>query len=134
MKILNHWKVIFAVVLVFAAGGVVGSALTVVHFKHAFERGFTVENWTAEAMKVLQKELKLTPEQQPRIKAILVETGGKFKTSFGRAICESGTNMVSSWHQIDQELTPEQRVIHQRKCDEFRQKLKNKLKIELPPE
>ena len=111
-----------------------GSALTVVHFKHAFERGLTVENWTADAMKFMQKELNLTPEQQPKIRAILADTGRQFKGSFGRAISESGTNLVASWHLIDQELTPKQRVIHQRKCQEFRETLKKTFKIELPPQ
>ncbi len=134
MKILKHWKVILAIILVFGAGGVLGSALTVVHFKRAFERGFTVANWTAEGMKFMQKELKLSPEQQPKIRAILADTGGQFKESFGRAIRESGTNLVASWHRADQELTPEQRVIYQRKCQEFRETLQKKLKIELPPQ
>jgi len=40
--------------------------------------------------------------------------------------------VVVSWHRIDQLLTPEQRVIYQRKNDEFRVKLKQGLKIELP--
>jgi len=134
MKALKHWKAILVLVLVFAAGAVTGSVLTVVHFKHAFERGLNVENWTAEAMKFMQKELNLTPEQQPKIRAILEETGREFKGSFGQAIRESGTNMVASWHRIDQELTPEQRAIHQRKCQEFREGLKKALKIELPPQ
>jgi Spy/CpxP family protein refolding chaperone len=134
MKTLKHWKAILVLVLVFSAGAVTGSVLTVVHFKRAFERGLNVENWTAEAMKFMQKELNLTAEQQPKIRAILEDTGRQFKGSFGQAIRESGTNMVSSWHRIDQELTPEQRVIHQRKCQEFREGLKKALKIELPPQ
>lgn len=111
-----------------------GSALTVVHFKHAFERGFTVENWTAEGMKFMQKEVKLTPEQQPKVRAILSDTGEQFKKSFGQAIHESGTNLVISWHRIDRELTPEQRTVYQKKCQEFREMLRQKLKIELPAE
>ncbi len=134
MKALRHWKAILVLVLAFAAGAVTGSVWTVAHFKHAFERGLTVENWTAEAMKVIQKDLDLTPEQQPKIRAILEDTGRQFQGSFGQAIRESGTNLVASWHRIDQELTPEQRVIHQRKCLEFRQGLKKTLKINLPPE
>jgi Spy/CpxP family protein refolding chaperone len=134
MKAFKHWKVILALVLVFAAGAVSGSVLTVMHFKHAFERSLKLESWTTDAMKYLQKELKLTPEQQPKIRTILEETGRQFKGSFGQAINESGSNLVHSWHQIDQELTPEQRVIHQRKCQEFREGVKKVLKVELPAE
>ena len=134
MKILKHWKVILALVLVFGAGIVTGSVLSFVHFKHAFERGFRVENWTSMTMKILQKELKLTPEQEPKVRAIVEETGQQFGKTFGQAIRVSGTNLVASWHRIDEALTPDQRGIHRRKCEEFREMLKKGLKIELPPE
>jgi Spy/CpxP family protein refolding chaperone len=134
MNILKHWKVILAVILVFAAGGVTGSVATMLHFKHNFEHGFSVENKTAKEMQELQKELNLTPDQQPKIRAILLDTGHKFETSFGKAMRESGTNTVESWKLIEKELTPEQRVIFQRKCQKFRQGVKNTLKVDLPPE
>ena len=134
MKILKNWKVILAVVLVFGAGVVTGSVLSFVHFKHAFERGFTVENWNAMTMKFLHKELKLTPEQEPKVRAIVEETGQQFGQAFGQAIRVSGTNMVVSWRRIDEVLTPDQCAIHQRKCEEFRKMVKKGLKIDLPPE
>jgi Spy/CpxP family protein refolding chaperone len=134
MKALRHWKAILVLVLVFAAGAVTGSVLSMVHFRHAFERGLTVENWTAGVMKILQKDLNLTPEQEPKVRAIVEETGDQFRQTFGKAIRVSGTNMVASWHRIDQVLTPEQHVIHQRKCEEFREKVKKTLKVELPRE
>ena len=122
-----------AVVLVFVAGILTGWALSVIHFKHAFERGFSIENWTSTTMGILQKELKLTPEQEPKVKAIVQETGEDFRQSFGEAIRVSGTNLVDSWRRIDRVLTPDQHAIHERKCEEFREKLKKGLKIDLPP-
>ena len=134
MKILKDWKVILAVVLVFVAGLVTGSALSVVHFKHAFERGFTVEHWTSTAMKTLQNDLKLTPAQEPKVRAIVKETGEQFKQAFGKAVCVSGTNLVVCWNRINQVLTPDQHLIHLRKCEEFREKIKKALKLDLPPD
>jgi hypothetical protein len=134
MKILKNWKVILAVVLVFVAGIVTGSALSFVHFKHAFERGFTVEHWTSTTMKILQKDLNLTPDQEPKVRAIVKETGEQFRQAFGQAICISGTNLVVCWHRIDQVLTPDQHVIHVRKCEEFRKNIKKALKLDLPPD
>jgi hypothetical protein len=84
-------------------------------------------------MGILQKELKLTPGQQPKVRAIVQETGEQFGQSFGEAIRVSGTNLVDSWHRIDQVLTPDQQAIHERKCEEFREKVKKGLKIDLPP-
>lgn len=134
MKTFTHWKVVLALVLVFGAGAVTGSVGTLMHFKHAFERGLSVENWTAHTMKFMRKELKLTPEQEPKVRVILEETGRQFKGTFGQAIRESGTNLVSAWRRVDLELTPEQRVIHQRKCQEFREGIKKALKVDLPPQ
>jgi hypothetical protein len=134
MKALKHWKVILVLVLVFVAGGVIGSVATMLHFKRSFEHGFDVENKVAWIMKDLQKDLNLTPEQQPKIKAILLDTGHKFEGSFGLAMRESGTNMVAAWKQIEAELTLEQRPIFQRKCQKFREGVKKDLKLDLPPE
>src|SRR6266581_5689190 len=134
MNILKHWKVIFVVILVFAAGGVTGSVGTIVYLKHNFSRCFSVESKTAREMEELRKELNLTPEQQPKIKAILLDNGHKFESSFGQAMRESGTNTVESWKRIEKELTPDQRVIFQRRCQKYREEIKNTLKIDLPPQ
>lgn len=133
MSTLKHWKVILVVILVFAAGGVTGSVSTVTYLKLKFARGFNVESKTAREMQELQHELNLTPEQQPKIKAILLDNGHKFETSFGQAMRESGTNTVESWKLIEKELTPEQRVIFQRRCQKYRDEIKNTLKVDLPP-
>jgi Spy/CpxP family protein refolding chaperone len=133
MNTLKHWKVIFVVILVFAAGGVTGSVGTIVYLKRHFARGFNVESKTTREMEELQKELNLTAAQQPKIKAILLENGHKFETSFGHAMRESATNTVESWKLIEKELTPEQRVIFQRRCQKYRDEIKNTLKVDLPP-
>jgi hypothetical protein len=133
MNIFKHWKVIVAVILVFAAGGVTGSVGTIVYLKQHFARGFNVESKTAREMQELQKELNLTPVQQPKIKAILLDIGHKFESSFGLAMRESATNTVESWKLVEKELTPDQRVIFRRRCQKYREEIKNTLKVDLPP-
>jgi hypothetical protein len=46
---------------------------------------------------------------------------------------ESGTNTVESWKLVEKELTPDQRVIFQRRCQKYREEIKNALKVDLPP-
>jgi hypothetical protein len=104
------------------------------HIKRSFEQNFNVESKTAKEMQELQKELNLTSDQQSKIKPILLDTGHKFETSFGNAMRDSGTNVVESWKLIEKELTPEQGVIFQRRCQKFREEMKNKLKLDLPPQ
>jgi len=134
MKILVHWKIVLAFVLVFAAGAVTGTAWTRWQFKRAFERGFTLEHFTASAMDALQKKLNLTPQQQPKIRAIVEDMAQQFKAAFGKTTKESGGILVESWRRVDQELTPEQRTIHARMKQEFRGALKKHLNIDLPEE
>jgi Spy/CpxP family protein refolding chaperone len=133
MNTLKHWKVVLVVILVFAAGGVTGTVGTIVYLKHHFAHGFNVESKTAREMQELQKELNLTPDQQPKIKAILLDTGHKFESCFGHAMRESGTNTVESWKLIEKELTSDQRVLFQRRCQKYREEIKNTLKVDLPP-
>lgn len=133
MNLLKHWKVILVVILVFAAGGVTGAVGTIVYLKRHFAHGFSVESKTTREMEQLQKELNLSPEQIPKIRAILLDNGHKFEDSFGLAMRESATNTVESWKLIEKELSPDQRVIFQRRCQKYREEIKNNLKIELPP-
>lgn len=133
MNSVKHWKVILVIILVFAAGGVTGSVGTIVYLKRHFAHGFSVESKTAREMQELQKELNLTPEQQPKIKTILLANGHKFESNFGHAMRESGTNTVESWKLIEKELTPGQRVIFERRCQKYREEIKNTLKVDLPP-
>ena len=132
MKVFKHWKVALAFMLVFSAGAVTGAVGTTLHFKRAFERSLHVENWTKEGMKDLKKDMKLSPEQESKIRVIMEETAHQFVGSFGLAIRESGTNLVTSWARIEKELTPEQRVIYQGKCQKVRQGIHKDLKIDLP--
>jgi Spy/CpxP family protein refolding chaperone len=134
MNMFKHWKVILVLILVFAAGGVTGSVVTMLQLKRNFEHGFDVESKTTKEMQELQKELNLTAEQRPKILAILLDSGHKFESNFGLAMRESGTNIVESWKLIEKELTPEQRGIFQRRCQKFREGMKNNLKVDLPPE
>lgn len=124
MKILAHWKIVLALVLMFAAGAVTGSAWTHWQFKRAFEKGFTLEHFTARAMNALQKKHNLTPQQQPKIRAIVEDMAQQFKATFGKTTKESGGILVKSWRRVYSELTPEQRTIHAQMKKEFRGALK----------
>jgi len=134
MKRLRHWKLLLALALVFGAGAVTGTVWTHLKFKRAFEWGFESENWVNAAMDHLQGKLELTTDQQPKVRAILEDTGQQIKAKLGQTVEESGEIIVQSWRRTSQELTPEQREIFQRMCQAFRDRLKQKLNIELPEE
>ena len=132
MKLLRHWKAVLVLLLMFVAGGITGSVVTAVGFKHAFEQILSPDAWTDRSMRIMQKDLSLTPKQQPEVKAVLDATWRQIGGNFGPAVNESGTNLVAGWHRIDQLLTPEQQAKFQQECRFFRERLKEDLKIELP--
>lgn len=129
-----NWKVGLGLLTVFVAGAATGVVGTKYHSKRAFERALRFENWTADAMKELQAKLDLTPAQHTNIAAVINRTGLEIKSSFVRALEETGLAIVRSQRVIDQELNPGQREIHTRMKNEFRADLKKNLKLDLPPE
>jgi Spy/CpxP family protein refolding chaperone len=127
----RSWRFWLALLLVFAAGAVTGATLTHLRFKQAFNKGFR-QDWTEGAMGVLEKRLALTPEQQPKVRAIVEDTGLQLKTHFSKTMNESGEIMAQSYRRVDQELTPEQRIEHLRLWQEVRERFKRDMNMNVP--
>jgi Spy/CpxP family protein refolding chaperone len=104
------WKialVLLGIVLVSgAAGAIVGAKLT----EHYLKRRHAPESWNQSVMRAMQKNLKLTPEQAPKVQRIIdggveemkkirLETISKTDAVIGRLVSE-----------VDRELTPEQQA------------------------
>lgn len=134
MKILKHWKILLVLLLVFAAGGGVGAAWTLVQLKHRFERATHYENWVNGAMDGLQRDLRLTPEQVPKVRVLVEATGAEMKECLTRTVTEAGGILARFGRRLDSELSPEQRVLHAQKAKEFREGVRKGLNIELPTE
>jgi hypothetical protein len=134
MKLLRNWRILLAFGLVFGAGAVTGVVATHLAFKRAFEKGFTSAGFTANIMNELQRKLDLTPEQQPKARAIVEDMAREFKTAFGKTIQESAGILARAGRRLDAEFTPEQQAIHQQMRVEFRDALRKHLNIDLPEE
>lgn len=130
MSAIRPWRIIVAFVLVFTAGIAVGIVWSKFQSKRAFERSFNQETWISEAMAKLDREVKLTPEQTPRIRS-LVETGAKqVRENLVRMAMDSARLIDRLGDDIDKELTPEQRIAHGRMREEFRVRMKSNLHME----
>ena len=130
MSVVKPWKIIVAFVLVFVAGVTLGMVLANVQAKRAFERAFNQETWIAEAMEKLDHEVKLTPEQRPKIRS-LVEAGAKqVRENLVRTATDSALLIDRLGDDIDKELTPEQRTAHGRMREEFRNQMRKALNME----
>jgi hypothetical protein len=134
MKLLRYWKIVVGLILVFAAGAVSGSLATHQLMMHGFERAMNFERWKTGVVQVLQSKLNLTPDQHEKIYLVVDQRGQEIRSAFSRTFTESGHIFVRLQHQIDQELTPSQREIHDQMKRAFRSELKKKFNFELPEE
>lgn len=132
MKLFRYWKIVAGLVLVFAAGAVTGSLATQHMIKRALENSMKFENWTNGATGFLQAKLKLRPEQRQKVKTIFEQKGPEFKAIFARTAADCGRIVIQMEHDVDRELTPEQRVIHDELKQRLRTDLKSKFDFDLP--
>ena len=132
MSFLRYWKIALGLVLVFIAGAVTGSVATHHLIRHHMDHALNFEHWKAGVMHVLQTKLHLTPEQNQKVEVLVDERGQEIRASFAQAFNESGHALVHLQGQIDQELTPDQRQIHEQMKRDFRAELKKRFNFDLP--
>jgi hypothetical protein len=131
---MRYWKIVLSLLLVFAAGAVTGSVVTHQAIKRGVEHALNFERWKSGVMGVLQSKLKLSEEQHHKIEALVDAKGRDIRAAFSRAFDESGHDLVRLQVQIDQELTPNQRVVHAQMKRDFRAELKKRFNFNLPEE
>ena len=129
-----RWKISLAMVLVFCAGAITGAVVAHTVIKHFARESLKFDNWAATGLREFEKKMVLSEPQKVKLKQILDQMVGEIKTDFYKTIDDSGRIIVRAGKQIDQELTPEQRVIHKGMKEEMRFHLKRDLNIDLPEE
>lgn len=134
MNTLKVWKMVLLLVLVFLAGGVTGSVVTSFLGKRALARAFNFDLWPDGIVRALEERMTLSAGQKTKVQEIGEDLAKKMKNTLNNAIAESGRIIVDAQQQIDQVLTPEQRIIHAQMKEEFRTHLKEGLNVTLPPE
>ncbi len=128
------WKSILLLVLVFLAGGVTGGLVTDYVGKRALARAFDFDRLPDGLLHELERNMTLTPDQKPKLRAIGEQLAKRMKTTLDGAIAGSGRAIVDAQHEIDLLLTSEQKVIHARMKADFRKGLKEGLGVTLPEE
>ena len=134
MSPLRYWKIILGLVVVFTAGAISGAIGTHYLMSVGFNRAMNFDRWKAGTMRVLQDKLKLTPTQHEKIEQLVDQRGHEIRTCFSGTFHQCGRVVVQLQHQIDQELTPEQRIVHDQMKRDFRAELKKKFNFDLPEE
>lgn len=134
MRVLRYWKIVLGLVLVFGAGAVTGSVATHQVIKRGIERALNFERWKAGVMQELQTRLNLTPPQHQKIAALVDQHGREIRGLFSRTFNDCGQVLVQLQREIDRELTPQQREIHDQMKRGLRAELKKRFNYDLPPE
>ncbi len=127
MKRFLHWKLPLVLLLVFGAGATTGSVVTLVHLKKSFARAMRYDTWIDGSMKSLERKLELTPEQVPKVRSLVDQTGSEVRHTLGIAATNTVVSLVRFGDRLDAELSPAQRVVHQGMRIEFHEKVRKTL-------
>lgn len=131
---VRYWKIALGLALVFIAGALTGGFATRQLLIWNFNRSMNFEHWKRGTLQVLQEKLSLTAAQHKKIESLLDQRGREMRDIFSGAFHDCGRVVIQLQHQIDQELTPPQREIHEQMKREFRAELKKKFNFDLPAE
>jgi len=112
------WKLAFAFLLVFVAGGTTGGLLSALHTRRHF-LGPPHSGEVGDRMREhLRRALDLTPEQAVKIAPIVDATSAKLESIRVETAQRVLSAMEESERQISPELTPEQqKKLHQMKLE-----------------
>lgn len=116
------WKVALVFCAIFAAGGITGSLVTLRVGRHLIQRlrpperrapqqpRRPVEEWGQRQLRRYTDELKLTAEQQAKIKTLMQSTQEEVRKERQSSITQITDAMDRLHAQITQVLTPDQRT------------------------
>lgn len=132
MKLPPLLKNVIVLALVFFAGGVAGGLFAHQRISRALADAFDFDKWPDRGTEMLTGRLKLTPEQQPKIRAVQEVVAGRLKEEFRQTLVEVGRVVVEAGREVDRELTPDQRKIHDEMKREMRAAFKEHFDLTLP--
>lgn len=132
MMMPRWWKIVLVLALVFCAGVMAGMAWSTMQAHRNLKKTFDYQHWVDGGVEHLRKELKLTPEQLPRIRVLVDKAGQRIKANLKQAGSECMAILDEFDDELAAELTAEQKAIQQAKRAEFREHVKAFLGLEAP--
>jgi len=103
MSLFNSWKIILALAAIFGAGAYTGHIVTKGAVKPEVEKRADLDDYTHRTIAKLQKELKLTAEQEMRIEESVEKAGRQLKQEYADTL----TRIVAILDEASQEIRPE---------------------------
>jgi hypothetical protein len=109
VSLLRHWRLILGLVVVFLAGGVTGSVLTLGAVHRRYQQLQHPDTWGPRTLAWLHRELKLTPEQEEQARPIVDEEVGELVRLRDGADKDRRVIIGRMLLRVAEHLTPEQR-------------------------
>jgi len=130
MRMSLKLKIGLGLAVVFIGGVICGSVGTI-HFKErAFAKFVQYETWSPAVLKGLDDELHLSAEQREKARVMLDQSTSEAIDT----IRQLGVILVRLHFRVNEILTQEQRAKNSQNFEDFRQGLKDRFQIVLPPD
>lgn len=107
MTISRQSKIIAALAAIFAMGAIAGFAIA--RARPATAPPSVEKAWAANELRLLQKRLRLTPEQVEALRPVFAETAGKMKEVRRQTAARIAAVLKANTGQVAARLTPDQR-------------------------
>jgi Spy/CpxP family protein refolding chaperone len=105
-----RWKIILVLAGIILLSGLAGAKIGARIAYRNFRRHNNPESWNETALHTLDRQLALTPGQHLKIQALMDARVDELKTLREETVGRTNTIIEGLITQIDQELTPEQRI------------------------
>lgn len=125
MSFLRHWKIAASLIALFIVGMVTGAVLTVAVVKKIARDN---DNWPVATYRLYKKRLKLTPEQEQKLRPTF-ELAGEELRGIRRDTMHDIFEVIRRANvEIEKELTPEQKVEFDKLREDIRKHLEERRK------
>ncbi len=108
MRLLRHWKMILGLLAIFVAGMGAGAFLAVAGVIKMVRHQAMPEVWLNARMAEMNHRLKLTPEQETKIKPLLEGTVDRFHGIVNNGFNEFLQVIGETHEKVNAELMPDQ--------------------------
>ena len=127
MSLFNSWKIILALVAIFGAGAYTGHIVTKGAVKPEVEKRADLDDYTHRTIAKLQKELKLTAEQEMRIEESVEKAGRQLKQEYADTLTRIVAILDEASQEIRPELNEEQEVKYDKMLNEAKAQIQRRI-------
>lgn len=127
MSLFNSWKIILALAAIFGAGAYTGHIVTKGAVKPEVEKRADLDDYTHRTIAKLQKELKLTAEQEMRIEESVEKAGRQLKQEYADTLTRIVAILDEASQEIRPELNEEQEVKYDKMLNEAKAQIQRRI-------